>query len=266
MKNPIFNLNSTLRKLFAGAILLLAVCLYPSLAKASSGCTVLIYYAPGACNGGNGTDAVTNVIPVLQAAGANVTTIGVCSSTYNPTGDSWASYSQVWDMRFVAVDDIACTGSEPSTPQGDDFNSNWQTVATAYLNGGGSLYLNGENDAFFSRNTDNINFLNAIGATSATFNGCVFSTALSNGYGNMGAPIACTLPGAAQFMGFAAGGIPPALIGLGTGYAQDPAGDWNDSRARDVVVGWSGAAQMTGLTAGSTGKLMSVWDTTMWEG
>lgn len=249
----------------AGASLLLGVSLCPSFAFASAGCTVLLYYSPSTCGNG-GTDAVTNVIPVLQAAGASVVTIGVCSATYDPTPDNWSNYSQVWDMRFVPTNSFACSGTSPSPVFSDDFNSNWQTVATAYLNSGGSIMLNGENAAFFSRSTDNVNFLKAIGAVSNTMDGCVFNTALSNGYATLGTPIASTLPGAAQFEGFAVGGIPPALIGTGTSYVSAPAGQWNDGIARDIVVGWSGAAQMTGLTGGSTGKLITVWDTTMWSG
>ncbi len=249
-------------------ILLLFAFLCPAIVGAT--CNVLIYFnmSGGAPCDGNSASAVTNVIPVLQALGANVTTIGVCSPAYDPTVDNWVvagvpQYNQIWDMRFEDVTETAC----PFAPLNDNFNSFWQTNATAYLNACGNFYLQGENDAYFSRNSSNITWLDAIGATGGAFNACAFGTATSNGYGTLGSPIASTLPGAAQFEGFAVGGIPPALIGLGTSYVQDSvAGDWIDGRVRDVVVGWQGAAQMTSLNAGSNGRLLTVWDTTMWQG
>jgi len=187
----------------------------------------------------------------------------VCSPSYDPTGDNWSNYTQVWDMRFIKTNQITC----PITPQNDDLNANWQSVAKAYLNAGGSFFLNGENDAFFGRNTDNIAFLVSIGATANTFDGCNYNTTVSNGYDDFYGTPQNTNNGfaAPQFVGWAVGGIPMGILN-GTSYVHDTvSGNWADARDRSIAAGWSGQAQMTGLNPGATGKLFMVWDTTFWE-
>jgi len=273
MKNRPFNFKALM-----GVILFLEVCWCPLRANASTGCTVLLYYVTAACDAsaiapGTGVIPVTEVIPILQAAGANVTTIGVCSATYNPSGDNWSNYSQVWDMRFIYADSTSCVGGIPSPVYEDFFNSNWQTTATTYLENNGSLFLVGEDDGYFSRNTGNIQFFDAIGATSATFNGCSYGTATTNGYSNLGPgtnatnglePSTWAAEGNPTFFGDQVGGIPLALLN-GSNIVEDPtAGDWFDSNVRSIVSSWSGSAQMTALTGGSVGKMMTAWDQSGW--
>jgi sugar lactone lactonase YvrE len=264
MKNRAFNF---IRLIPVGVILFLGICFCPSFAQASPGCKVLIYYNPNACNGGNGDDGVTNVIPVLQAAGANVTTIGICSTqtTYDPTSDNWSNYSQVWDMRFIAL-----TNGCPVTAASDTFSNayNWQTVATTYLENNGSLFINGENAGFIGRDYWIGQFLQSIGAVSGSYALCSVNGTNDNGYDPLNvAPHNAPIPTAngfnppnLNFFGFAVGGIPLGLI-TGTNYVDDSG--FTGGTDRSIATGWSGAVQLPSLT-GSVGKLFVVWDTSMW--
>lgn len=114
---------------------------------------VLLLAVPGLCLGANalivhdGTpgieaDALTNLTTHLTGAGFTVTpNVGV------PSG-SLATYQQIWDIRFNNTTPL--TGSD---------NAAYLT----YLQGGGRLFLMGENLAFNTRNNSLLAFVAAAG-------------------------------------------------------------------------------------------------------
>ena len=224
------------------------------------GCKVLVYLNVGACDelGGATGGAMVNLIPILQNAGAQVTTIGVCSNSYCPAGDNWSNYNQVWDCRFAGPAEL-CSGFGFHN---DYFAACWQTTATTYLQNGGNLYLQGENAGFPSRYMGNDAFLRSVGAVTGGYTDCPLG-ATSNDYADLGVNLPSSLLGAAQFFGYAVGGIPTA-VSNGQNFVTYT-GPWNNSGAtnRALATGWT-SAQMT-LGAGA-GKLFTSWDTTMWTG
>jgi hypothetical protein len=89
----------------------------------------------------------TNLSARLTAAGYTVSTnVGV------PAG-SLASYKQIWDVRF--------NNTTPLTPSD-------VTAYMAYLNGGGSLFVMGENLGFATRNNSIIGLVSTAGGGTIT--------------------------------------------------------------------------------------------------
>ncbi|HVZ80520.1 MAG TPA: hypothetical protein VHE12_06900 [bacterium] len=229
------------------------------------GCKVLLYYD----NEAQGL-SMAPLITVLQNAGAQVTSIGVNSPTYDPSGDNWSNYNQVWDARFYSSPINYC----PSTDYGDYLNSNWQTAAVNYLNNGGSFFLYGENNGFPSRNDSNGNgqFLQTLGVVNGSFLSCPtasgpFTSSNDNSSNNINLP--SSLPGNPNFFGDVVGGIPLSLmtnpgssfVHLASGWTHVPT-----TLDRSVAQGWSGASELPGLAGPNVGKVFMVWDTTMWTG
>ena len=116
------------RPLCLGMLLLLLV---PQGAHAYS---ILFYYSSNDAF----SSALLKAVTVLQNAGNTVTKIDVGGAAYNPSGDAWGSYDQVWDMRFNNVQSGCGTGSAASF---DYFTANWRTKSVSYLNNCGRLFL-----------------------------------------------------------------------------------------------------------------------------
>lgn len=88
-------------------------------------------------------DALSNLTAKLVAASFTVTpSVGV-------PGGSLATYQQIWDIRF-----------NNTTPLSGSDNTAYLT----YLQGGGNLFLMGENAGFATRNASILTFLGAAGA------------------------------------------------------------------------------------------------------
>jgi hypothetical protein len=113
---------------------------------------------PGACwaanalivndgTGGIEADAMANLSAKLVAAGYTVTTsVGV-------PGGSLATYGQIWDIRF--------NNTTPLTGADD-------TAYITYMNGGGALFVMGENTGFATRNTSIAALVGAAGGGAIT--------------------------------------------------------------------------------------------------
>ena len=79
--------------------LTLASCSSPTPTPIPPGCKVLLYYNPTDPD----DEPITNLVNLLASDGAQMTTIGVTSANYCPTGDNWSNYNQVWDARFISA-------------------------------------------------------------------------------------------------------------------------------------------------------------------
>jgi hypothetical protein len=245
-------------------ILLLSMVIYPTFSEA--GCNVLFYYNSTDSFGGT----LSNLITVLQTAGANVhaISVGPAAGNYDPTPDNWLSggvtqYDQVWDARFIGTFK-ACAGFGAASELGDYFNANWSTVATNYLKAGGNFYLQGENAGFASRYMGNDAFLRSVGAATASFTDCPLGVTTSDDDTGGASSLATIPPFTVNMLVSQIGGIPTgATYSSGTVYASYT-GSWNNSgtMTRNVLESWN-AAQMS-LGAG-TGTLVACWDTSMWN-
>jgi hypothetical protein len=111
-------------------------------AQAGSGIPALIVNDPTAI-----ATVTTSLSQKLTAAGYNVTTnVGVPS-------ESLASYKQVWDVRFANATPLSAADA---------------SAYQAYLAGGGSLFLMGENTGLVTRNNSIVAFVTAMGGGNLT--------------------------------------------------------------------------------------------------
>ncbi len=231
---------------------------FPLPSRASKGCQVLLYCIPNDSWFGA---PVTNLINVLQNAGAQVTTIGLNESApgYCPAADNWGNYNQVWDVRFALQSETCPLVAKYA----DYFDTCWQSQAATYLNNGGSLFLMAEHAGFMSRSQGNSDFFIMTGGVLAGYSDCpgVNGTGVDSSVLGI---TACTLPGSsgpAGFYGDGLGGLPLSLLN-GTSFVQDNL--FPDGVVRSVVSGWDESlGQLPGLSGG-TGKLFTVWDSSMW--
>ncbi len=273
MKSGSFKMKAITAKQFLLILIFLFAIFLPSPGKAYN---ILFYYL--GCDSLGLGPTLLKAVTVLQNAGNTVTVInadagvtppGCYSSTspagvYDPTADTWIGYDQVWDCRFYPDNSEWCYAS-PFTYHNDYFSPQWQAKAQDYIqNHCGNFFLNGENSGFASRNLGNSVFISNIGAVTGGFIDCPTNTVNSSDVA-AGGLIASSLSGAVSFFCDQVGGIP--LVDLnGTSFAQIPAGQWGTAATRSVASGWSGSTQMTALTGSNVGKLVLVWDTTMWDG
>lgn len=132
---------SRLKSLLAAA----AFVVMPALASAQS--ILIINGSSGTSEPGTTSD-ITNNLKTLHEAVGNTVTI-VSDIPVDITG-----YSQVWDIRFSNV--FALTGSQ-------------QTQYLSYLQGGGRMFLMGENSGFATRNNSIFSLINAAGGGSLGF-------------------------------------------------------------------------------------------------
>jgi hypothetical protein len=262
---PIKTFPLSIRKWIVGlSLLLFSSFLFPSQSQAVA---VLMYYSSADAYN-NATEV--NLYNLLAAIpGYTVTRIFVNNAmpVYNPTGDAWNTYDQVWDVRFASDNSTACGGTN-----WDSFDTNWQAMATTYVGQQcGNLYLLGENPGFNSRNYGVGQFLVSSGAVGAAFTGCLASPNGNDYYDSQivfatTAAAQAMLPGApVSIVDYAMGGIPISLLN-GTAFMQwSTWSSINDGITRAVAAGWSGAAQMTSFSGCNVGKLSMVWDQSMWE-
>jgi hypothetical protein len=105
--------------------------------------------------GGLSANVVSNLQTKLAAASYTVSTnVGV------PAG-SLASYAQVWDVRYSNSTPLSATDI---------------TAYVAYLAGGGSLFVMGENTGFMPRNNTIVSLIGAAGGGSVTVTNPVSNT------------------------------------------------------------------------------------------
>jgi len=166
------------------------------------------------------TSAITNNLQALHLAVGNTVTI---------TSDipvSLAGYSQVWDIGFS--NSAALTAAD-------------QSLYLGFLQGGGGLFLMGENSGFMTRNNSIFSLISAAGGGSIGFSGSCGSTQTVH------APF--TGPNAVATVNYAA---PGCFDGKGTG-------DWITSVAGDLT-GAGVAFGVGDLANAAAGALTSILD------
>lgn len=201
---------SIIKKLAAGAAL-------AGLTAAQAG-PVLIVNGISTTSEVGTTTAVTNNLKALHEAAGN--TVSVVDAL--PT--SLAGYSQVWDVRFNTA-----------------LNAAGLSGYSAFLNGGGGLFLMGENDNFMSRNNSILSLISSLGGGSVGFNGCY------DGLQKVHAPF--TGPNAVANVNYAASGC----------FTSRGTGGWITSRD-DESMGSGIAFGVGSLSGASKGTLTSILD------
>ncbi len=121
----------------------------------------------------NATEPAGGITPALNRGIANSNTVTVATMTFTGVPITIAEYCQVWDLRFeTGCSALTCSATIPA---GD------QIMYANFLRGGGSLFLNGENQGFEGRNNGLTQFLTTIGTGAAFTNpGSVGGTTIWN--------------------------------------------------------------------------------------
>lgn len=120
-------------------VLAAALVVLPSLASAQN---ILIINGATGTSESNTTADITNNLKTLHEAVGNTVTIS------DGVPVDFAGFSQVWDIRFSNV--FALTGGQ-------------QTQYLSYLQGGGRVFMMGENSGFTTRNGTIFSLINAAG-------------------------------------------------------------------------------------------------------
>lgn len=171
---------------------------------------------------GDSTAANTGLTTLLTGAGYTVTNqVGV------PAGTNLSGNAQVWDIRVYSSGTL-------SSPD--------QATYLGYLQGGGALFLMGENSAFMARNNSIISFVTLAGGGTA-----VFSAPTSNTQTIQGS--VATSPNSISTVSFAGAG---ALSSVGTGTCLT-----KDAGNKCVAVGY-GHNKLANATGGTLVVVMDV--------
>ncbi|HYW49557.1 MAG TPA: PEP-CTERM sorting domain-containing protein [Gemmatimonadaceae bacterium] len=187
----------------------------PALASAQN--ILIINGSSGTSEPGTTSSITTNLRTLHEAVGNTVTVVdGVPAS--------FSGFSQIWDIRFSNV--FALTGGQ-------------QSQYLSYLQGGGRVFMMGENSGFASRNSSIFSLINAAGGGSLAFANCGSSSQ------TVSAPF--TGPNAVSSVSFNA---PGCFNGTGTG-------QWITNNGSTGT----GLAWTTGALANATaGTLTSILD------
>ncbi len=181
---------------------------------------ILIVNNAAATSEADTTAAVTNNLTALHIAAGN--TVTVVSSLSGPI----SGYSQVWDVGFN--DNAALTATQRG----------WYAD---FLNGGGGVFLMGENANFMGRNNSILTLIAELGGGSIGFNGCY------DGVQTVHAPF--NNPNAVSSVNFAASGC----------FTSTGTGDWITSRA-DGSMGAGIAFSVGDLANATAGALTTILD------
>lgn len=192
-------------------------------ASASAGSILIINGASVSSEPGTTASITTNLGTVLAAAG-NTTTIA------DTTPVSFSGYSQVWDLRFGT----ALTDAE-------------QSQYLAYLQGGGGMFLMGENGSFMSRNNTILSLIGLAGGGTLNFTGVLGTQTVNPLFNTPG-----TIPG-----GTVSYAGPGGVDNAGTGQFI----------TSDGVSGGTGVAFGTGMLANAAaGALTAIFDVNFMQG
>lgn len=188
---------------------------------ANAGSVLIINGSTGTSEPGTTAAITTNLQTLHQAVGNTVTVVSDIPVNF-------AGYSQIWDIRFS--NNFAMTVAQ-------------QNQYLGFLQGGGGMFLMGENSFFMDRNTSIFNFVNLAGGGVIGPNligGC-------DGTQNVVAPF--TGPNAVTSVDFPCSGV----------VADNGSGDWITVRADGT--GGSGVAWGLGdLANAMDGALTVVFD------
>lgn len=184
---------------------------------ASAAATDALVYWDGL--GGLSSDTQSNLVTQLTNSGATPTSV-----TSLP--GSLSSYGQLWDIRFNNTTPI--TGGERS-----------QYVS--YMNGGGAMFVMGENAGFMTRNNSILSLITAAGGGTGTF---------AAGNNSQDVLPAAQTPNAITTIGYLApGGITQATVGTGQCLTRD-------SNNVCSAVAWG----VGSLANAQTGSMVVVFD------
>jgi PEP-CTERM motif len=136
--------------MFKGTALVLsfaAAVFISTLDRAQAGTVLIVNGSSTTSEPGTTTSITTQLTNLENAVGNTVTVVDTPPA-------SLAGFGQVWDLRF--------SNSSPLTAA-------VQTEYLAYLQGGGGMFVMGENAGFGTRNSSVINFIAAAGGGNLTF-------------------------------------------------------------------------------------------------
>jgi hypothetical protein len=184
-----------------------------------AGAVLIVNNSAGTSESGT-TSAVTNNLTALHMAAGNTVTV------VSDIPVSLAGFSQVWDVSFD--NNAALTVAD-------------RGQYLSFLQGGGGLFLMGENSNFMSRNNSVLAMINDAGGGVIAFNGCF------DGVETVRAPF--TGPNAVAQVNYAASGC---FTGTGTG-------DWITARA-DNSLGAGLAFGVGDLANAAAGALTTILD------
>ncbi|MDZ7588232.1 MAG: PEPxxWA-CTERM sorting domain-containing protein [Parasphingorhabdus sp.] len=199
--------------------MLIAVMATTGLSGAAMAGNVLIINGSSTTSETGTTSSITTQLNNLHTAAGNVVTIA------DGVPVSLAGYEQVWDIRF--------SNSSPIT-------AGVQTQYLSYLQGGGGMFVMGENSGFSTRNDSVLSLVTAAGGGSLTF-----TTPNSNQV--IDAPF--TGPNAVANVNFLA---PGGVTGFGTG-------QWI-ARNADGTAGAGVAFGVGDLASAPLGALTVIFD------
>jgi len=183
---------------------------------------------------GNSMSAKWGLNTVLTNAGFTVT----ANTTGAPGSTNLSSYAQVWDVRYADASNGVSTG-----PLGVQDRSTYLN----YLQGGGALFLIGENRGFMARNNSIIAFVSEAGGGNAVFANPTSDTQTVQGS-------AATTPNSVSTMKFPGSG---AFSSVGTGTCLT-----KDSGNKCVAVGYG----HNKLANAANGTLVVVMDINFLQG
>lgn len=128
-----------------------------TLACAAHASNVLIVNGASATSEPGTTASITTNLPAVCFPGTaavpptdTVTVVDTLAGVANPL----SSYDQIWDIRFANSSPLTATD---------------QAAYTAYLQGGGKMFVMGENNSFITRNNSILAWLNTLGGGALTF-------------------------------------------------------------------------------------------------
>jgi len=209
-------------KRFASLATAAALVLLPSLAAAQN---ILIVNGSSGTSEPGTTSLITSNLKTLHEAVGNIVTV------VSDIPADFSGFAQIWDIRFD--EDFALTAGQ-------------QTSYLGYLQGGGRIFLMGENSAFATRNSSIFSFIAAAGGGTVGFNNsCAFTQTVQAPFNG---------PNVVSSVGY---NSPGCFDGTGTG-------QWitNGSPTSGAGVAWT-----TGTLANaSAGALTSILDVNFMQG
>lgn len=209
-------------KKLASFVAAAALVVLPSLAAAQN---ILIVNGSSGTSEPGTTTLITNNLKTLHEAVGNTVTV------VSDIPADFSGFAQIWDIRFS--NNFALTGSQ-------------QTQYLGYLQGGGRMFVMGENSGFASRNSSIFDLIAAAGGGTVGFNNACASTQ------TVQPPF--TGPNAVTSVDYLA---PGCFDGTGTG-------QWitNSSPTSGAGVAWTVGT----LANATTGALTSILDVNFMQG
>ncbi len=205
------------------AVLAIGSCAFATQANATV--VAIINGSSGTSEPGTTTSITTNLVALHTAAGNTVT-------VFDTVPAAFTGFQEIWDIRFS--NNLAITGAE-------------QNQYMAFLQGGGGMFVMGENSSFATRNTSVLNLITAAGGGTLGFT-------VPNSTQTVNAPF--TGPNAVSSINYnAPGGVGANAPGTGQFITEDSSGNG------------TGLAFGVGTLANApTGALTTIFDVNFMDG